>query len=616
MKDTMKRVIRVMFETYPLLLPAVIICIVLQGIMQTLPNVFMENALKVVEDTWQSGDWNTASGPIAFNALLLITFYLLGLAANFFWTQAMAKICQGTLREFRVRMFSHMQKLPLKYFDSNLHGDIMSYFTNDTDAMRQMISQSLPQLTLTAFVIISTMVIMFVYSIPLALVVIIGSLGMLWATKILGGRAAKNFMRHQKQLAYTEGFVEEMMSGQKTIKVFCHESAAIKDFEVINDELESAAYDAHSYVNALMPILLNLGNLLYIVVALVSAIWIMFELPNYSLSQTALSIAVAVPFLNMAKQFTGQIGQISNQINFVVMGLVGARRIFEVLDEVPESDEGTVELRKSTSDETTNTWEWVVPAQGTTSEHVVPLTGDIILDNVQFGYTEDDLVLHGITLHAQPGQKVALVGSTGAGKTTIANLLNRFYDINGGSLTFDGIDIRTMSKASLRKAVGIVLQDTNLFSGTILDNIRYGRPDATDEECIQAARCTGADSFVQRLEDGYHTILEDNGAALSQGQRQLIAIARAAVANPSVMILDEATSSIDTHTERLVQQGMDALMKGRTTFVIAHRLSTIRNADIIAVLDHGQILEQGTHEELIAREGRYWQLVNGIVELD
>ena len=487
-----------------------------------------------------------------------------------------------------------------------------------------MISQSLPQLLLTSLIMLSVMAIMFFYSAPMALVVIAGAACMAWATKFLGGRSAKNFLRQQRAVAKLEGSVEEFMGGERVIKVFCHEQEAEADFARINEEWEDAARKANSYANTLMPILMNMGNLLYVIVAIAAGVLISTHAPNLSISGLPLTVAVAVPFLNMTKQFAAQIGQVSNQINFVVMGLAGAERIFELLDEEPEQDAGYVTLANMAvehgelveSEKRTGLWAWKHTHKSTGLTDYVPLRGDVRMEHVDFGYVPGHEVLHDVSVYAKPGQKVAFVGATGAGKTTITNLINRFYDIADGKIRYDGINVNKIRKSDLRRSLGVVLQDVNLFTGTVMDNIRYGKLDATDEECVAAAKLAGADDFITRLPQGYETMLTDNAAQLSQGQRQLISIARAAVADPPAMILDEATSSIDTRTEAIVQRGMDALMQGRTTFVIAHRLSTVRNSDVIICLDHGRVIERGTHDELIAKKGYYYQLYTGAFELE
>ena len=499
----------------------------------------------------------------------------------------------------------------------------MSYYTNDIDAMRQMIGMSLPQLLFTSVVIISVIFIMFYYSALMALVILFGASLMALATKNLGGKSAKNFVKTQKTTADVEGHIQEIMNGEKVVKVFSHEPETIESFDKINDELMVVSRNANLYANTLMPILNNMGNIMYVIVAIVSGVFIALNVQNISISGLPFTIAVAVPFLNMTRQFSTQINQISGQINSVVMGVAGANRVFEMLDEPTETDEGYVTLVSSETidgqvqeaEYRTGYWAWKYP-HSDGSVTYTPIKGDVRLFDVDFGYEPGHTVLHDISLYAKPGQKVAFVGATGAGKTTITNLLNRFYDIEDGKIRYDGININKIKKSSLRRALGIVLQDVNLFTGTVLDNIRYGRLDATDEDCVKAAKLAGADDFIRRLPDGYHTMLKDNGSALSQGQRQLISIARAAVADPPVMILDEATSSIDTRTEAIVQRGMDALMYDRTTFVIAHRLSTVRNADVIVVLDHGRIIERGTHDELLAKRGTYYQLYTGAFELE
>ena len=629
MGRTAARVIRMLRGFYPVMLPAVAACILVQCVVQAMPNVFMERALTVVGQYWESGDWASAQPQVFANAAILAVLYFASLICNAVWQQCMAIITQGSLKKFRCLMFDHMQDLPIRYFDTHQHGDIMSYYTNDVDALRQMIAQSLPQLFLTMLMLVSVTCIMVFYSLPLTCVVVAGAAVMALLAKALGTRSAKNFLRTQRAVATVEGHVEEVMNGEKVVKVFCHERQTEAAFDELNDELEAAARSANSYANTLMPILMNMGNLLYVIVAVASGVFLVLGTPNPSVSGLPLTIAVAVPFLNMTKQFSNQIGQISNQVNSVVMGLAGAERIFELLDEEVEQDEGYVELVacRTQADGTVvecdrrdgawaGQWAWRHPHSGDGSVTYTPLVGDVRLFDVDFGYVPGHTVLHDVSLYAKPGQKVAFVGATGAGKTTITNLLNRFYDIEDGKIRYDGININKIKKPDLRRSLGMVLQDVNLFTGTVMDNIRYGRLDATDEECIAAARLAGADDFVRRLPEGYDTWLTDNGAALSQGQRQLLSIARAAVADPPVMVLDEATSSIDTRTEAIVQRGMDALMTGRTTFVIAHRLSTVRNSDVIIVLDHGRIIERGTHEELIEKRGTYYQLYTGAFELE
>ncbi len=621
--STLGRLVRTLFSFYPKLLPVVCVCIVTQAILSAMPATFIQRALEIVTATWESGDWNSVSGQITTLTLTLIGVYAVTLIANFTQTRLMAIITQGSLEKFREKLFDHMQDLPISYFDQHQRGDIMSYYTNDIDTLRQMISQSLPHICLTVITCCSVVCVMFYYSAWMALVVILGVCFMVYMTKQLGGRSAKNFVAQQHEISVVEGHVEEIMNGQRVVKVFCHEDAAQEDFDVRNEKLFRASRAANMYTNTLGPILMNLGNLMYVIVALAGGIFIAYNVPNLSVSGLPFSIAVTVPFLNMTKQFAGQIGQISQQINAVVMGLAGAERIFELADEEPEQDSGYVTLVNTRmqdgqlveTDKHTGRWAWKWPHHDGGTE-LVPLKGDVRLTNVDFGYKPGHTVLHDISVWAKPGQKIAFVGATGAGKTTITNLINRFYDIQSGKIRYDGINITKICKDDLRRSLGVVLQDVNLFTGTVMDNIRYGRLDATDEECIAAAKLAGAHGFIERLPEGYQTPLSDNGSNLSQGQRQLISIARAAVADPPVMILDEATSSIDTRTEAIVQRGMDALMNGRTTFVIAHRLSTVRNSDAIIVLDHGRIIERGSHDELIAKKGTYYQLYTGAFELE
>ena len=551
--------------------------------------------------------------------------FLVGALCAYAYNRNMIVVSQGVQKTIRDDLFGHMQTLPIKYFDTHNHGDVMSYYTNDIDTLRQMISQSIPQLIISTVTVLTVLAIMLYFSVWMTLVVLVGVFFMVLVTKKVGGRSSKYFIRMQQSIAATEGVVEEMMNGQKVIKVFCHEKEAQEDFDKVNDELFHNAEQANIYANMLMPILNNIGNVLYVCVAIVSGIMMMTGAPNLSLSGMAFGISIVVPFLNMTKQFSGNVSQVSNQLNMVIMGMAGTKRIFNLIDEKPETDEGYVTLVNAKEDrdgnlveckERTNVWAWKHPHQADGTVTYTRLQGEVVLDDVDFGYNPDKLVLHNISLYAKPGQKIAFVGSTGAGKTTITNLINRFYDIADGKIRYDGISINKIKKADLRRSLGMVLQDTNLFTGTVMDNIRYGRLEATDEECIAAAKLAGAHDFITRLPQGYDTPLSGNGSNLSQGQRQLLSIARAAVADPPVMILDEATSSIDTHTEAIVQAGMDALMTGRTVFVIAHRLSTVQNSDAIMVLDHGRIIERGTHDQLIAQHGTYYQLYTGALELE
>jgi len=623
-KSIMIRLFKTIFEFYPVMLPVVIICIIFNATISSIPAIFMQNIIAIVEKSWRDGNWNAVEDKILYFVSILVVLYVLSLTSGIIYNQMMAVITQGTLKKFRVKMFNRMQTLPIKYVDTNNHGDIMSYYTNDIDTLRQMISQSFPQLLVSGIAVMTVFGIMMYFCIWLTLVVVVGVAIMFFVTKKVGGGSAKYFIKQQKALGRLEGFIEEMMHGQKVIKVFCHEDESKADFDKINESLFNDARAANRYANILAPILNNIGNILYVIVAITGGTLLITNAPNLSISGLSMGISIVVPFLNMTKQFVGNINQVSQQINAVVMGIAGAQRIYDLIDEEPEQDNGYVTLvnvREENGqliecEERTEIWAWKHPHSSDGSVTYTKLAGDVRLFDVDFEYEPGKTVLHDITLYAKPGQKVAFVGATGAGKTTITNLLNRFYDIADGKIRYDGININKIKKPDLRRAIGMVLQDTNLFTGTVMDNIRYGKLDATDEECIAAAKLVGADDFIRRLPNGYHTLITENGANLSQGQRQLISIARAAVADPPVMILDEATSSIDTRTEAIVQRGMDALMKGRTVFVIAHRLSTVKNSDVIIVLDHGRIIERGNHEELIAKKGQYYQLYTGAFELE
>lgn len=622
-KNTFTRLIKTLFEFYPVLLPVIIVLILFNSVVSSIPSVFMQNIIAVIEKYWRTKDWLHAKPEVLSFVTVLLILYILSLIASFTYNRLMAVVTQGSLMKFREKMFARMESLPIRYFDINAHGDIMSIYTNDTDTLRQLISQSLPALMQTSIVLLTVFCIMIYYSFWLTGVVLIGCVIMFFITKNFGSKSSRFFIKQQQTLGATEGYIEEMMNGQKVIKVFNHEEDAIAGFDKVNNAWFEASRKANTFANILMPVLHNMGNILYVLIALTGGVLLYLKTPNVSLSGMALNISIVVPFLNMTKQFTGQIGQISQQINSVVMGLAGASRIFGLLDEEPEFDEGYVTLVNAKEEngelvettERTEMWAWKHPHEDGTVTYT-RLEGDVEMHDVDFAYNPNKMILHNITLYAKPGQKVAFVGATGAGKTTITNLINRFYDIEDGKIRYDGININKIKKPDLRRSLGIILQDTNLFTGTVMDNIRYGYLEATDEQCIEAAKLAGADDFITRLPDGYNTMLTGNGASLSQGQRQLIAIARAAVADPPVMIMDEATSSIDTRTEAIVQKGMDALMKGRTVFVIAHRLSTVRNSDVIMVLEQGHIIERGSHDKLIEEKGKYYQLYTGAFELE
>ena len=551
-------------------------------------------------------------GPLAGAIARVAGFYLIGVAAAYTWNRIMINVTQGILRNMRNDLFSHMETLPIKYFDTHAHGDIMSTYTNDTDTLRQMISQSMPQVFNSFITIVSVFVSMVILSIPLTLVTLLMIAVMLVVTKKVAGLSSRYFLEQQKNLGKVNGYIEEMMDGQKVVKVFCHEEENIEHFRELNDALYESADRANYLVNVVGPVNMQLGNVSYVVCAIVGGALALSGL-------TGLTLGKLASFLTFNKSFNMPINQVSQQFNSIVMAMAGAERIFQMLDEKPEADDGYVTLGNVREEngklvgtpKRTGRWAWRHEHQADHSVDYVELQGDVVFDGVDFGYNDDKIVLHDVKLYAQPGQKIAFVGSTGAGKTTITNLINRFYDIQDGKIRYDGINVNKIKKADLRRSLGIVLQDTHLFTGTVMENIRYGKLDATDEEVVAAAKLANAHGFIKRLPEGYDTVLSGDGANLSQGQRQLLAIARAAIADPPVLILDEATSSIDTRTERIVQDGMDKLMKGRTTFVIAHRLSTVKNSDCIMVLEQGRIIERGTHDQLLEEQGKYYQLYTG-----
>lgn len=623
-KNTIKRIMTY-FSNYKLHMIFVFVFIITSAVASVMASLFLESLIDDYIAPMMQSNPTVTFYDLGIALVKMACLYVCGALSSLLYNRIMASVSQGILKKIRDSMFTHMQSLPIKYFDTHNFGDTMSHYTNDTDSLRQMLSQSIPQAMMSVVTIVSVFLSMLRQSIWLTLIVIVFLFIVLKLMGFIGGKSSKYFVKQQRAVADVNSYIEEMVNGQKVVKVFCHEEKAKEEFDKRNDELFSNMRKANTYGNIVGPVMNNIGYILYVVLAIIGGLLAIKQIPNLSLTgMGTLTLGTIASFLTLSRSFIQPISQVSQQVNAIAMAMAGAERIFELIDEEPETDEGYVTLvnvktdndgKITESEKRTGEWAWKHPHSDGTVEYVA-LKGNVVLDDVDFAYEEGKTVLHNVTLYAQPGQKVAFVGATGAGKTTITNLINRFYDIADGKIRYDGININKIKKADLRRSMGIVLQDVNLFTGTVMDNIRYGKLDATDDECIAAAKLANADGFIRMLPHGYNTVLEGDGSGLSQGQRQLISIARAAVADPPVMILDEATSSIDTRTESIVQRGMDALMKGRTVFVIAHRLSTVKNSNVIMVLEQGRIIERGDHDKLISEKGKYYQLYTGAFELE